>query len=129
MKLYAYSRTMQGAKQVVHDEPIKHTPRRDRIAELSRQWQAARQPAPIPPEKRIPRTEMQKIIDEIARQHGVTYADIVGPSRRIKIVEARYDAIAAVKLARPEITLNQIGNIFKRDHTSALWALRKRGLA
>lgn len=123
------TRTMQGAKQIVQDEPIKLTPRRDRLAELSRKWQAARQPAPIPPEKRIPRTEMQKIIDEIASQHGVTYADIVGPSRQRKIKEARFDAIAAVKLARPALTLNQIGNIFKRDHTSAMWALRKRGLA
>jgi chromosomal replication initiation ATPase DnaA len=122
------TRTMQGAKQVVQDEPIKRTPRRDRLAELSRKWQAARQLPPVPPEKRIPRTEMQKIIDEIARQHGVTYADIVGPSRRIKIVEARYDAIAAVKIARPAISLHQLGRLFRRDHTSAHSALRKRGL-
>jgi chromosomal replication initiation ATPase DnaA len=123
------TRTMQGAKQIVHDEPTKRTPRRDRLAELSRKWQAARQPAPIPPEKRIPRTGMQAIIADVAHQHGLTYGDIIGKSRQRKITAARFDAIVAVKIARPEITLHQLGRLFRRDHTSAFWALRKRGLA
>lgn len=77
----------------------------------------------------IPRTEAQQIIHDIAQKHGLTYSDIIGKSRRRKIIEARFDAVAAVKTARPMMSLNQLGRLFRRDHTSALAALRKRGLA
>jgi chromosomal replication initiation ATPase DnaA len=77
----------------------------------------------------IPRTEAQQIIHDVAASHGLTAADILGKSRRRKVIEARFDAVAAVKTARPMMTLNQLGRLFKRDHTSAHAALRKRGMA
>ncbi len=124
------TRTMQGAKQVVHDEPIKLTPRRDRIAELSRQWQAAR-PAiePIPPEKRIPKTEAQQVILEVCQRHGVSYAQVMSKSRSRPIVKARAEAMWALKDWKPSLSLPQIGRMIGgRDHTTVLHALRKRGL-
>ncbi len=72
---------------------------------------------------------MQQIIADVAHRYNLTYADLVGKSRNRKVVQARFDAVAEVKLARPQITLNQLGRLFRRDHTSALMALRKRGLA
>ncbi|OBQ68939.1 hypothetical protein EFV37_29315 [Mesorhizobium loti] len=125
-KLYAYSRTMAGiarrasergqpiaAIEAVREEiALVAVPVADNVVRLV-----------------IPRTEAQTIIADIARKHGLKFADIIGKSRRRNVIEARFDAVAAVKTARPSMSLNQLGRLFRRDHTSALAALRKRGLA
>jgi chromosomal replication initiation ATPase DnaA len=77
----------------------------------------------------IPRTGAQQIIADIAHKHGLTYADILSPSHRRKLVVARHDAIAAVKNAKPVISLEQLGRIFRRDYSSIRHALVQRGLA
>lgn len=68
------------------------------------------------------------IIARVARQHRLTTADIVGSSRLLPIVEARCDAIAAVRQERPMLTMGQLGRIFGRDPKTILHALQKRGL-
>jgi Bacterial dnaA protein helix-turn-helix len=67
-----------------------------------------------------------KIIKDIARQHGITYADIIGPNRTQKIYKARHHAIHAVKAACPNKSLPELGRMFgNRDHTTILHALQK----
>ena len=125
-KLYAYSRTMAGAQRLAQQrgQPVAaiEPPKPERVPV------ATPEPSNVV-RLVIPRTEAQQIIADIAHKHGLTYADIVGKSRRRRIIEARFDAVAAVKTARPMMSLNQLGRLFRRDHTSALAALRKRGLA
>ncbi|MGJ7039164.1 chromosomal replication initiation ATPase DnaA [Shinella sp. BE166] len=56
----------------------------------------------------------------------ITYAEIMGVSRSVAVVEARHTCIYAVKMARPDLSLPQIGRIFGgRDHTSIIHAVRK----
>jgi hypothetical protein len=75
-----------------------------------------------------PRTPAQKIIADVAHQHGLTYADIISNSRRRHFVKARTEAIWAIKDWKPSLSLLQIGRLMGgRDHTTILHALRKRG--
>lgn len=84
--------------------------------------------APEPESTVVPfATPMRALILSIAREHGLTYADMIGKSRRKHIVQARHEAIWAVRDARPDMSLPQIGRLFHKDHTSILHALRKRG--
>lgn len=78
----------------------------------------------LDPEKvaRSPR----RIIARVAENHGISAADITGPSRKAAIVHARWEAIAAVAAEHRRLTLPALGRIFgDRDHTSILHALRK----
>lgn len=65
------------------------------------------------------------IISLVAAKHGVTAADIVGPSRTRKIVAARHEAIGVVYTHCRQVSLPAIGRLFNRDHTTILHALRK----
>ncbi len=68
------------------------------------------------------------IIAQVAALHRLNVEDLTGISRVVPIIEARFDAIAAVYLARPDLSLIQIGKLFNRDHTSVLAAVRRRGV-
>lgn len=69
----------------------------------------------------------REIIANVAAQHGVTPADIIGSSRLRTIVRARQDAIAAVASAYPHLSAPALGRAFgDRDHTTILHALRAR---
>lgn len=69
------------------------------------------------------RTYILKRCDEL----GVTYGDIVGPSRTHRIVEARHLVIWEIKtVVKPEISYPELGRLFGgRDHTSILHSVRK----
>lgn len=57
---------------------------------------------------------------------GVSYAQVIGPSRSAQIVEARHTCVYSVHKARPDLSLPQIGKLFGgRDHTSILHCIRK----
>jgi hypothetical protein len=66
----------------------------------------------------IPRTDMQELIASIAQKHGLTAADIIGRSRRYKVVRARREAVRAVREARPSLSLVQVGRLFRRDFST-----------
>lgn len=116
--VYSYSRTMAGAKRIAQERMAKLGVPQETVEPQS-------VPA-VPPEPFVP--PLKALISQIAEQHGLTYADIIGPSRSRKVIKARFDAIAAVATARPTMSLNHLGNVFHRDHTTILSALRKRGL-
>lgn len=71
------------------------------------------------------RPSAKRIIQSIAREHGFTYEDIVGPSRNRKLVAARYHAVWEVKREYPLISTPRLGRLFGgRDHSTLVWALK-----
>ncbi len=76
---------------------------------------------------RYPNGSARRIVEMVARMHGVGYADIMSKARTDRISHARQAAVCAVKEAFPVWSLNQIGRLFGIDHTSVLHAYQKRG--
>jgi len=137
-----WRKTMAGAKRLVGEQAP--TPRRDRLIEMSRRWEReharthAPKPRPIPivHEKVnipiLPYTSPITIIQLVGFWHGITAHEILSDSRLIPIVEARFDAIVAVRIncriAGKRPGLMDLARQFRRDHTSIISALRQRGL-
>ena len=73
------------------------------------------------------RSEIKQIIHDVARKHNLTYDDLVWWSKKYHIVAARDEAIKAVSIARPKLSLNGIGRHFgNRCHTTILHSLTKK---
>jgi hypothetical protein len=142
MMVVPWKRTMAGAKRLV--EPKTPTPRRDRVIALAQRWNREhpremkpRRRKPIVIHKRVnipilPYTSPITIIQQVAFWHGVSVNEVMSDSRLIPIVEARFDAIAAVRIncriAGRRPGLMDLARQFKRDHTTIISALRQRGL-
>lgn len=125
MKVFTATRTMQGAAKRAAQRVEALPP-----AIPAREQESAPQPAPEPSNvvrMVIPRSPAQQIIADVAHQHGLTYADLIGKSRSRRFIPARFDAIAAVKTANPALSLPQIGKLFNRDFSTIAHALRQRG--
>lgn len=77
---------------------------------------------------------MREIAIRVAEAHGLTLADLRGPSRQRHIAWPRHEAFALVRDNTAQ-SLPQIGRYFgDRDHTTVLWGIRGherrvRGLA
>lgn len=73
------------------------------------------------------RRKAKMIIDDVLRDFpGVTYGQVIGPSRSIPVVEARHTCMLVVHRERPDLSFPQLGAIFGgRDHTTILSAVRK----
>ncbi len=96
-------------------------------AAASRDWQIYSRLANIP--RPAPRTPPRELIERVAAWHQISAGLILSDVRHRLVIEARFDAVAAVKLAHPRISLTRLGEIFDRDHSSVLSALRKRGVS
>lgn len=70
-----------------------------------------------------PREKRLAVIDEIARLHGFTLSDLLGPSRQRAVCAARFAAIAEVRRAFGD-SYQKIGRLFGRHHTTVLNAVR-----
>lgn len=107
--------------QVERDRAVK------RVGELSHvaRYEAQLAEEGIQVEPRIPAID---IIKDIALRSGMSVARIRGPSRTKPLVAVRHEAMAAVHLARPDLSLPALGRIFHRDHTTLIFALRKMGV-
>ncbi len=77
---------------------------------------------------RISRLLIASFIGRIAAWHGLTYEDILGPSRTHPVIAARFDAIASLYRLMPRANLSELGRHFRRDHTSIRAALIVRGV-
>lgn len=67
------------------------------------------------------------IVKLVALKHGVSFDEIIGPSRFKEIVLARHEAMRLVR-QHTDISAKRIGLLFGgRDHTSVLYALGRRG--
>jgi hypothetical protein len=84
------------------------------------------------PELRPPsssRPLVKDIIRRVALRHGLPIGLIKGNRRSKHIVAARHEAIVEAALARPDMSLPELGRQFGgRDHTTILHALRKAGI-
>lgn len=69
-----------------------------------------------------PRDFTRAIIADVARKHGVTVAEILSTNRARRIIAARFEAIRAVSEARPHLSTPVIGRMFRKDHSSILFA-------
>jgi len=65
---------------------------------------------------------MRRVLDEVAAAAGVSVADILGPSRRARVVAAR-QAVMAV-LHRRGWSSPRIGRALRRDHSTVLHGIR-----
>lgn len=67
----------------------------------------------------------RRVIEKIAKEHGVSLGLIIGQRRAKEIVAIRDKAVRAVAERFPEMSLPDIGRAFKRDHTTIIHSLRK----
>ena len=74
------------------------------------------------------RAHIKAIIAKAAADNGVSYEAIMSRARPRDICRARFDAIAAVAAAYPDMSFPRIGKIFNRDHSSIVHALMMRGV-
>ncbi|MGD9868943.1 MAG: helix-turn-helix domain-containing protein [Hyphomicrobiales bacterium] len=69
---------------------------------------------------------------ELARRviawHGIAEDTVFSPCRERPVVAARWDAVVAVATTFPRLSLPKLGQIFGRDESTILYALRKRGV-
>jgi hypothetical protein len=75
------------------------------------------------------RERIKSIISETCKRHGVSYEQVMSRCRIRSLVDARHEAIAEVKRAYPLMSLLHMGRIFKRDHTTLIFALKKQGVS
>lgn len=71
---------------------------------------------------------IRAIIADVAARHGLLDEHIYGDSRGRLVVAARHAAMLMAIKARPDLSLVDIGRIFKRDHTTLLHAMDKAGV-
>lgn len=159
MQLFAYKATMAGAKRVVQDNPApRKLSGRERLAQISLEWQRRQAERAEQEEKRrerirvqvaaekakwqkklesvekivVPPSHHMDLIERIACWHGFTLKDIFSESKRDALVTARRDAMAAVwmncELEGAPPSLLSMSRAFKRDHTTVLFSLRKTGI-
>lgn len=129
MLLYSYRYTEHGAKQRAAERGLSFpAPKTPRIAPSA--------PTAVPVANNVvrlvtPRDKLRWLIDRVGAWHGVSVDEILSDDQRHHIIEARYDAIAAVwmncRLAGSTPTTVSMGRLFDRNHSSINAALRKRG--
>lgn len=105
-------------------------PARDRVIALARAWRNKERP--LPP-KKPPASHAASLIEQVAFWYGIKASDITGPSKTDRVVEARFDAIAAVfincRKSGRRLRLKEIGRHFGGRHHATIWyALVMRGL-
>jgi hypothetical protein len=158
MQLFAYKNTMAGAKRIVQDIQPPKLSGRERLAQISLDWQRRQAERAEEEEKRRERIRIQvaaekakwakklenvgkivvqaphyiDLIERVAAWHGYTLDDIFSLSKTDRVVAARCDAMAAVwlncRLEGKSPTLLSMSRAFKRDHTTVLFSLRKSGV-
>jgi hypothetical protein len=101
--------------------PKPAAPKVDPVAELVAKYREIETP-----QGHVRIGETKQVVAAIAKRYGVTFNDIIGPSRKAKIVAARYEAIVTVAQLRHLWSLPEIGRFFGgRDHTTILHCIKK----
>lgn len=76
-------------------------------------------------------TERMPVIDIIRQTSastGISIGEILGNRRSRPIVAARHMAMARAYVERPDLSLPELGRLFKREHTSILACVKKMGV-
>lgn len=71
------------------------------------------------------KTPVRDIIARTAAEFNVPIEAILGNSRAYHVVEARHMAMWRARKERLDMSLPQLGEIFRRDHTTIIHAVRK----
>jgi len=109
-------------ERLLKEQPA--APTVDPVAELVAKYREIKTPQY---DKRI--GETKQIVAAIAKRHGVTFDDIIGPCRKRSIVAARFEAIVTVAQLRHLWSLPELGRFFgNRDHTTILHCIRKTAI-
>jgi predicted transcriptional regulator len=66
----------------------------------------------------------KRVLREIAEEHGITCAEIVGDRRIRAVVDARQAVMRALVDQLPDWSIARIGRFLRRDHTTVLHALK-----
>ena len=74
------------------------------------------------------RALVKALIAKVALEHRSNYGEVTGSSRLAYIVRARQYAIAEVARHYPQFSTSMIGRMFKKDHSTVLWALHRAGM-
>lgn len=69
----------------------------------------------------------QKIAHFVCSKHRIGIRDLLGGARHPNIVVARDEAIGLI-FEHTDISLSGIGRLFRRNHSTVIWSLAKRGL-
>lgn len=82
-------------------------------------------------DKPMPPRVVRKI-QEVCSEHGVSWREMSGPSRKPRIARARHAAIQSVAKLESRVypgtrafTLAKMGDWFNRDHSVIAYAIRK----
>lgn len=74
------------------------------------------------------RRPVREIIEDVLGAYpGISWEEIIGVGRERRLVEPRHRCMAAVYEERKDLSLPALGRIFRRDHTSVLHAVNRRG--
>ncbi len=74
----------------------------------------------------------QDVLDAAAETFGLKAADLTGPSRTQIVVAARQAAMLILRDYIPWLSLQDIGRVMRRDHTTIIYGVataRERGRA
>lgn len=71
------------------------------------------------------KTPVREIIAKAAVEFGIPVEAILGSSRSYLVVEARHTAMWRARKERPDLSFPQLGDIFRRDHTTIIHACQK----
>lgn len=64
---------------------------------------------------------------EFCEKYGITLEEMLGKCRQKRLAVPRQEAMAAVR-TRLGWSYPRIGRLFRKDHTTVLWACRKYGI-
>lgn len=89
-------------------------------------------PPPLPPEpepppaepERVPLSDTQRIIAEVAARHELTYEQLTGTSKKNPVVNARQEAMWELRTQHGK-SFAFIARFFNRDHTTVLHGVRR----
>lgn len=128
------SRTMKNARPKFREDDVVVRDivqlRAEKKREAERQRQAAKDAmddiiGKYRTREWLGRVTPRRVIEKIAKEHGVSLGLIIGQRRAKEIVAIRDKAVRAVAEQFPEMSLPDIGKAFKRDHTTIIHSLRK----
>lgn len=73
-----------------------------------------------------PKRKVREIVQDVLNNYpDITWDEIISPRRNRALIPPRHECMRAVFKERPDMSFPQIGRIFRRDHTSVMWAVGK----
>jgi chromosomal replication initiation ATPase DnaA len=66
----------------------------------------------------------RRLITKLAEEHGYTYEDVVGRSRKQKLSEARFSIYTYLN-SKMKLSVTRIGKLLQKDHTSVMHGVKR----